>query len=107
MGPDLSGVASRPAAALLNDILDPNRDIAPDFVSYLLATNGGRTMSGLLVEETPTSLKLRRAGGEEESVLRSEVEDFRSSGRSLMPEGFEQSIGVREMADLIAFLRTP
>ena len=107
VGPDLSGIASRPAAALLDDILDPNRDVTPDFVSYLLATKGGRTTSGLLVEETPTSMKLRRAGGEEESVLRSEVEDFRSSGRSLMPEGFEQSIGVREMADLIAFLRTP
>jgi hypothetical protein len=50
-------------------------------------------------------LKLRRAEGIEESVLRSEIDDVRSTGRSLMPEGLEQTITLAEMADLIAYLR--
>ncbi len=82
VGPDLSGVASRPAAALLNDILDPNRDVTPDFVGYLLTTKGGRTTSGLLVEETPTSLKLRRAGGRKS---RSFGPRWRTSARAAVP----------------------
>ena len=107
VGPDLSGIAGRPPSALLNDILDPNKDVAPDFVSYLLVTTKGQVLSGLLAEETASSLKLRRAEGTEESVLRSEIEDFRSSGRSLMPEGLEESLGVQGVADLLEFLRQP
>jgi hypothetical protein len=32
---------------------------------------------------------------------------LRSSGKSLMPEGFEKAISVPEMGDLLAFLRKP
>ena len=107
VGPDLSGIASRPPSALLNDILDPNRDLSPDYVNFLLATKSGQVSSGLLVEETSASLKLRRAEGTEETVLRSEVDELRSSGLSLMPEGLERTLGIQDMADLLAFLRQP
>ena len=50
-------------------------------------------------------MKLRRAEGLEETLLRSEIEELRSTGQSLMPEGLEQTISLQEMADLIAFLR--
>ena len=105
VGPDLSGIAGRAPDALLIDILDPNREVAPDFVTLSLATTRGQVVSGLLVEETATTLKLRRAEGVEETILRSEIDELRSTGRSLMPEGLEQSISLQEMADLIAFLR--
>jgi putative heme-binding domain-containing protein len=107
VGPDLSGVGGRPASALLNDILDPNQEVAPDFVSFVLVTKRGQVLSGLLAEETAASLKLRRAEGAEETVLRSEIEEFRSSGRSLMPEGLEQALRVQGVADVLAFLRQP
>jgi putative heme-binding domain-containing protein len=107
VGPDLSGVGGRPSSALLNDILDPTREVAPDFVSFLLVTRQGQVVSGILAEETGTSLKLRGAEGAEQTVLRSEVDVFRPSGRSLMPEGLEQTFGAQGLADLIAFLRQP
>jgi putative heme-binding domain-containing protein len=50
-------------------------------------------------------LKLRRPEGVEETILRSEIDELRSTARSLMPEGLEQSITLQEMADLIAYLR--
>ena len=105
VGPDLSGIAGRAPEALLVDVLDPNREVAADYVAVSLATTRGQVVSGLLVEETATTLKLRRAEGVEETILRSEIDELRSTGRSLMPEGFEQSISLQEMADLIAFLR--
>jgi putative membrane-bound dehydrogenase-like protein len=107
VGPDLSGVAGRPAFALLNDILDPSREVAPDYVAFVLVNRQGQTISGLLAEETGTTLKLRRNEGVEETVLRSEIEEFRSTGRSLMPEGLEQTLSVQDVADVIAYLRTP
>jgi putative membrane-bound dehydrogenase-like protein len=106
VGPDLSGIAGRPSSVLLSDILDPNRDVAPDFVVLSVATRQGLVFSGLLVEETASTLKLRKAEGLEESILRSEIAELRSSGRSLMPEGIEQTVNPAEMSDLLAFLRS-
>ena len=105
VGPDLSGLASRPPSALLKDIIDPNADVTPDNVAFLVLTKSGRTFSGLLVEETASSLKLRGAEGVEQSILRSEIEAVRPTGQTLMPEGFEDAIDPQGLADLIAFLK--
>ena len=67
----------------------------------------GFSPSGLLAEETAASLKLRRSEGAEDTILRSEIEEFRSTGRSLMPEGLEQTLGMQGIADVLAFLRQP
>ena len=107
VGPDLSGVAGRPPTALLKDVLDPNADVAPGFATFLVVTRGGRTFSGLLAEETATSLKLRGAEAIEQPLLRSEIETIRPTGRTLMPEGFEETLGPQGLADLIAFLKQP
>ena len=105
VGPDLSGIAGRAPEALLSDIIDPNREVAPDFATLSVATRRGQVFAGLLAEETATTLKLRRAEGVEDTLLRSEIDELRSTGNSLMPEGLEQNINLQEMADLIAFLR--
>ncbi len=105
VGPDLSGIAGRAPDALLSDIIDPNREVAPDFATLSVATRSGQVFAGLLAEETATTLKLRRAEGVEDTLLRSEIDELRSTGKSLMPEGLVQNINFQEMADLIAFLR--
>lgn len=107
VGPDLSGIAGRPPARLLTDILDPNREVAPDYQSFVLLTRQGMLLDGLIAGETPSSIRLRRAEAVEETVLRSDVVELRNTGRSLMPEGLEQSLSPRDLADLIAFLRQP
>ena len=92
---------------LLISILDPARDATPDGIAVVVLTKDGRTLSGLLAQETPTKIKLKRAEGLEDSIDRSEIESIRSTGRSLMPEGLEQVISTQQMADLISFLRDP
>jgi putative membrane-bound dehydrogenase-like protein len=105
VGPDLSGVAGRAPEALLSDVLDPNREVAPDFATLTVATRSGQLATGLLAEETATTLKLRRAEGVEQTLLRLEIDQVRSTGQSLMPEGLEQGLSLQDVADLIAFLR--
>ena len=80
MGPDLSGIAGRAPDALLIDIIDPNREVAPDFAALSVATRGGQVHAGVLAEETATTLKLRRAEGVEDTLLRSEIDELRSTG---------------------------
>jgi len=59
---------------------------------------------------TPTcpecvKLVLKRAEGVTETVARSQVEEVRSTGQSLMPEGLEQGLVPQDFADLISFIR--
>jgi putative membrane-bound dehydrogenase-like protein len=106
VGPDLTGVVGRAPDALLGDLIDPNQEVAPDFTALTVATRDGQVLTGVLAEESATTVKLRRAEGLEDTLLRSQIEQLRSSGQSLMPEGFEQSLGLQDVADLIAFLRS-
>jgi putative heme-binding domain-containing protein len=105
VGPDLTTVQNRSAEQLLLHILDPNRDVKPQYETYLAITGDGRTFSGIIVEEGSTSITLRRAEGAEDVLLRSRIENIRSTGMSLMPEGLENGISFQQMADLIQFLR--
>jgi len=88
-------------------ILDPSREVAPDGLAVVVATTRGQTLTGLLVEETASSLRLRRAEGLDDVVPRDEVEAVRPTGRSLMPDGLEQVLSQQDVADLIAYLKAP
>ena len=105
VGPDLATVASRSAEDLLVHILDPNREVAPTYLNYNVATTDGLILSGRIVEESPAAVTLRRAEGATDVVPRSRIEALRSTGLSLMPEGLESVIDPTAMSDLIAYLR--
>ena len=107
IGPDLSGLGAKPRETLVVDVLDPSRQVAPGFMAYTLLTRQGQVLTGLLVSETATSVTLRRAEGAQDFVLRSQIEELRSTGKSLMPEGFEQSLTEDNLADLFEFLSQP
>ena len=49
-------------------------------------------------------MTLRRAEGAEDTVLRSDIEELRSLGQSVMPEGLEKQVAPQAMADLITYL---
>ena len=105
VGPDLSGLLTKSRGQLIEDILDPNKQVLPDYIAISIVTDEGLVLSGLVAGESTTAVNLRRAEGLEETVPRERIESLRSTGRSLMPEGFEQSIPPEQMADLLSFLR--
>ncbi len=107
VGPELSGVSSKPSELVMSDILDPSARISTDFIGYLLVTQEGKTYEGLLISQTADSVRLRRAQSEEITVPTRSIEQLRANNKSLMPEGFEQKISQPAMADLLAFLRQP
>jgi putative heme-binding domain-containing protein len=104
VGPDLATVQNRTPQALLEQILDPNREIQPNYLNYSLVTGEGRVITGVVAEETAASVRLRRAEGAEDTVLRSNIDELVSTGVSLMPEGLEKDIDRQQLADLIAFV---
>ncbi|WP_337174017.1 PVC-type heme-binding CxxCH protein [Paludisphaera sp.] len=104
VGPNLASVQRRTPDEVLLHIVDPNREVAPEFLEYTVAMDDGRVLSGMVAEESSSALTLRRSGGEEDTVPRSGVEAIVGTGKSLMPEGLEERIDPGEMADLIAFI---
>ncbi len=107
VGPHLGTIKAWTAEQLVTNILDPNREVSPNFSLYLVETNDGRTLSGLIASETAGNLTLKRADGGTDTVLRSEIKSLTSPGISLMPEGLEAAITPQQMADLIAYLKAP
>src|SRR5262245_19476556 len=90
--------------ALLIDILDPSREVDPRSVNYIVTTLNGRVATGILAVETPSSVTLRRAEKQEDTILRAQIEEIRATAKSLMPDEFEKQISKQELADLIEYL---
>ncbi len=105
VGPNLGTIKAWTAEQILTNVLDPNREVSPNFALYIVETNDGRTLSGLITSETAGNLTLKRADGGTDTVLRSEIKSLTSPGISLMPEGLEAAITPQQMADVIAYLK--
>jgi putative membrane-bound dehydrogenase-like protein len=105
VGPNLAEFAGKPAEDFVVAILDPNAVIEPKFAAYEVEMKDGRSLHGVVKNETATSLSVAQANGVEEKVLRNEIKELRAMRLSLMPEGLEQAIAPQDMADLIAWLK--
>jgi putative heme-binding domain-containing protein len=105
VAPDISDTRTKTPVQLLTDILQPNRAIDANYVSYAVVTTDGRPLTGIVSAETATSVTLRMPENKTETLLRADIEELRSTGRSLMPDGLEKNIPPQEMADLISFLK--
>lgn len=105
VAPNLESVSNKSEADLLIAILDPNRESQPNFNSYTILTTRGRSYSGIIASESASAITLRRAEAREDVVLRSNVEEMLSSGKSLMPEGLEKELSFSDLADVIAFVK--
>jgi len=104
VGPDLAAVAAKSPQALLQEILDPNRNVDSRYTIYTAATKAGRTFSGLLAAETATSITLVGQEARQEVLLRADLDELQGSNQSLMPEGLEKDLSLQDASDLLAYL---
>ena len=105
VGPDISDTRARARDALLYDILDPNRRVDPQFTEYIVVTTDGRLFNGLMIAESTDSVTLRQPEGREQTILRTDIEELKTTNKSLMPEGVERDVTVEQMADVLEFLK--
>lgn len=104
VGPDLLSLSGRTKYELLENILDPNSNIVPGYEEYLVETNDGRALTGVMASQGPATVTLRRSEGEEDTIARSRIASLRSLGVSAMPEGVQEDISVQQMTDLLEYL---
>ncbi|NOY29937.1 MAG: c-type cytochrome [Planctomycetes bacterium] len=105
VGPNIGDNYAKTKPQLLADILQPNRAIDNNYVGYIVVTDDGRTLSGLLTSESATSLTLLQEESKQITLSKSEVEVIKATGLSMMPVGLEKNIPHQDMADLLSFLK--
>ena len=106
VGADLKAIRDHGMEAVLLNILDPNREVKPQYLTYAVELKTGRLVTGMISAETATGLTLRRPDGQTEAVQRSDIDTLCSTGLSYMPDGLEKLIDIPAMADLLAYLNS-
>lgn len=105
VGPDLAMVRDKPAEWFLPALFDPSRAVDARYLNYVAATKDGKIHTGVMTEEGGSSITLVGAKGERQVLLRENLEDLSSTGKSAMPEGLEKELQPQDVADVIAWLK--
>src|SRR5262245_6590276 len=107
IGPALDRLASRRAPEyIMESIVQPSKDIDPQFEAVQVVTLAGQQIIGLRVNETNFSIQLREETGRFHSFLKRDLESVTVMKKSLMPENLPEQLTVKELHDLFAYLMT-
>ena len=105
VGPDLTHANRGDRDFLLVSIVDPSAVIRKEFMNYSVETKDGSVLSGLIVEQSPSSITLAAAKNERTTILRSNIKELRESAVSLMPEGLLEPLTPQDRRDLFSYLQ--
>jgi putative heme-binding domain-containing protein len=107
VGPALDRIANRRAPEyIMESIVDPSKDVAPEYETVVVLTKEGRVISGIRINETNFSIQLHEEDGHFHSFLKRELDDSKAIKKSLMPENAVELLTVKELHDLFAYLMT-
>ena len=108
IGPELTVTArALDRRRLVESILQPSREIAPQFVPWTIETTDGRAFTGLWIAETMETDQLYALStGEIRSVRVADIAQRVAQRVSIMPEDIHKLLTLQELRDLIAFLQS-
>lgn len=104
VGPQLDGVGVRGLERLLEDVIDPNRNVDAAFRARVLNLTDGTTKTGLMLRVEGEVLVMADNEGKEFRVPTKEVESNRETALSPMPANFGEAIPEAEFYHLVAYL---
>jgi putative heme-binding domain-containing protein len=104
VGPQLDGVGVRGLDRLLEDTLDPNRNVDQAFRSTTLALSDGRIATGLVLRQDGAVLVVADAQGKEVRIPLDSVEDRKVSQLSPMPANLADQVEEADFRHLLAYL---
>jgi len=104
IGPELNGIGTRGLDRVLEDILDPNRNVDPAFRSTIVQTADGRVVTGLQIREEGQVLILADKDGKEVRIMLGQIEERIVSPLSAMPQNIAQQLPEADFAALVAYL---
>ncbi len=108
-GPKLTGYERDNLGFMLLAIVDPSAAIREEFTQFQIVTDDGRTLTGLIDNQTPNTVTLRGANNQLTVIPRSKIEILKAMEISIMPDGLMDKLNDQEIRNLFAYLvrRTP
>ncbi len=104
IGPQLDGIGNRGLDRLLEDIIDPNRNVDQAFRLTTLNLKNGQIVSGLALREEGEILVLADSQGKEIRIDKKDIEEKIVSQLSPMPANLVEQIPEADFYHLLAFL---
>lgn len=104
VGPDITNNGRSTFDLLLSNVFDPSLVIGPGYNGVTVIDDKGRSLTGLLVEDSKERVVLKVQGGKQEVIPRGKIDKVEVSKLSMMPEDVEKNYKPQELADLFAFL---
>ncbi len=104
IGPELDGVGIRGIDRILEDVLDPSRNVDLNFRTTNLTTSAGQVVSGLALREEGKLLILADNQGKEVRIPLDEIETRTISPLSPMPANVPDLVPEADFYNLIAYL---
>jgi putative membrane-bound dehydrogenase-like protein len=107
VGPNLSGIGAKLSrVALYESILAPSAAISHNYETHTALLDDGRSVTGLLVSQSPTEVVIRGADGIDATLPAGEIDELVKQPISLMPADLAATLSVQELVDLVAWLET-
>lgn len=106
IGPAQDAVGLRGVDRLIEDIVDPSRNVDPAFRSTRLDLKDDSIVTGLVRSRSTDTIVLADATGKDLKVPVSEVAAEKLSEMSAMPMGFDQALSKEDLNHLLAYLLT-
>ena len=107
-GPELAKLeAKMTPLEITKHILEPSLKIDEKYRSTTLLTDDGRSVTGLVVEETPTEVAIVEnpvAKADPVRIKKSDIDERSTSPVSIMPKGLLDKLTRDEVLDLIAYV---
>jgi putative membrane-bound dehydrogenase-like protein len=106
VGPDLTHANRKDRDYLLVSTVDPSAVIRKEHLAYNVQTTDGRSLTGLLVEQTPNAVTLLDGKNQRTKIARDKIESMQESPVSLMPEDLLKELKPQELRDLFSYLQS-
>jgi putative heme-binding domain-containing protein len=107
VGPNLSQIGGKLGRqALYEAILAPSAAISHSYETFTALLDDGRSVTGLLVSQSPESVVIRGADGIDIAIPAGDVEELVKQPVSLMPADLATAITADELVDLVTWLET-
>jgi putative membrane-bound dehydrogenase-like protein len=106
IGPELTGADRKNTEWLLTQIVDPSAFIRPEYVNHNVEMKDGRSLFGLVAEQSDRALTVLDAQNQRTVLNRAEMKEINASAISLMPEGLLESLTPQQVRDLFAYLQS-
>lgn len=104
VGPELTGYERTNPMYWMENIVDPSAMIREEYTQFVLQTDDGRTLSGIIAGQDKTTVTLKDQEGRTLRLDRDRIDDMRASPVSLMPEGQLKTLTEQQVRDLFAYL---